>query len=482
MAGVKGYESLELIVGPGGAGSTINLLGSPGIGQSACGFSLLEAGGGRKWGGNGEIVADVFQLRCSGSNITEQENTLKHMLDLARQQARGVGQSPVYLRARTAHESEKMQTVVTGGDLQEVEPIFSYLPAKHGLDRFALMVEHLPAWERVTTGASGVAIVGVTPTATPTNLFSVATYKVEGDLSARLAQFLIERNTSSSDVKEVWCGWRTSQYNEDYDAATCFWDLKDAHSYGANTSDGSSASATSGCCAIWTPAGGADDSILTRAKISAVSAFGSTDAPKTRGEYQLLLRARSTGSRTFYVRVSPGNVVSNVYSSGTRFEVSGSFFKLYSIGSVQIPPDDSLSRFNQYILAWHTGFLVEAGVATAGTGNLEMDGFYLIPTGEGFCYAKTGTDAVMSGSTAGFIGLYSDDTGQEYALLKKEVSGGTNEYSSLEMQPDKWAVPLGLRKGQDTALVLVYQDTDRHRLADSVDLTITWVGRYSRLG
>ena len=479
MTGVKGYESLSLKAAQ--SGSTIDLLGNPGIDKSACGFSLLEAGGGRSWYNDADTsVTDIFTLRCSGSNISQQEQQLRYMLDLSHSQHRGVGRESVYLRGRTAHDNAALQTLVLGGALKEDVPAFNYPGAKAGVDRFMLSIQHMPAWERVSGGASGIVRSNIAPNATPTRLFYLATDSLPGDLPARIYEFRLERSPSGSDVKEFWIGWKSNRDNDDYDAAVHFWDCKDS-TFSNNTTDGSSASATSSCAAIWTPAGGADNALLRRLTVSAESALGTSDAQKAMGEYRVLLRARATGTATFYVRVSPGNVTSGNYSSGTRFKIDSAFFKLHSIGRLQIPLGDG-QKLRQLTFARQTGFAIDAQIATSGTGNLEIDGFYLIPSGEGFAYMSTPDDVVLAGSSEGRLAIYNEDNGRIYGELFQAVSGPDNYSPNFNVQTEGWGVPQGLRQAGNVAMVMVYQDADRHRLGDLMDVTIGWTARYSRLG
>jgi len=482
MAGVAGYEVLQIKWYTGTATCTIALLGNPGIDKSACGFSLVDKGGGRAWPtGNDAVITDIFTLQCSGSNVSEQEQQLRYALKFGEETHTGVGTRLVpMLYARSALDDVTLSTAILGGELKEIDPVYGYVSARHKLDRFMLSITHPPFWSPLAS--SGVSIANVAPVATPVDVQTYAGQRPPGDLPNLVGEFSIERTLASSTIHELWASFRTNRDGEDYDAPVHFWDLgASAKAYSNNTTSNTSASATATVAAIWTPAGGADDSILTRVTVDAQSALGTTNARASRGIYRYLLRARATGTATFQVRVSSGNPSANVWNTSTRFTVNSSFFKLYSVGRIQIPAVSG-QRSQQQFTARFSGFRVEAGILTAGTGNLEIDGIYLMPTPEGFVYAKTPDGVSMSGSSAAEMQIFNRLTGEFYGILENYIGATQTHSGDLELQRENWSFPLGLREPNKVSLILVYQDKDRHRLGDLVDVNISRIARYSRLG
>lgn len=475
MAGqVRGFETLYLRY----SGCQLDLLDN-----SVCGISLVEGGTGRTWGGtNDDVVFETLNLKVAASSVTVQ--ALRFFVDRARETKDGISQANVYLEGRSPHAANTMRSVVLDGKLDEARPLYNFAGARAGLERYELALERKTAWELMTgvdTIATSIRTISATsPIATvSTYNTGASSHRTIGDMPARIVDFEFSNlglTGSASTIKEFWAGFRTKRDTPNPEAQVCAWDMgTSATRYGTDTTDGSSASATSACAAIWTPNDDTETALLERIAISASSAVGTTNAGRATGRYTVLLRARATGTRTFSVRAGRGNVHTGAtLPKMGNVLVSGNFFKLYQIGPITLPTQLGQTT-NAIAPVRQEGVDISAGVSGSGSGNLELDMLYFIPIGEGHIYARTAC-AAMLGSAAQLNIFHRDNGHKDTRLTQGTLSSGPASFEGDLL------LPLGLQALQEGSVVVCYQDTDRHRLADEIEVTIEYTARYSRTG
>lgn len=271
----------------------------------------------------------------------------------------------VWLRAQLTGETYARQALIRRGEGQPGESFYGpYVDRSYTCRRYALALERLPWWEDTSiypTEINSLSFGG--------NAISHGTIK--GDIPARPAITEIEATTA---LDEFWLGFRTARLG----TVTNFqvtWDCEDGTMLIADTTAGGTYTTTTFAT---------DATMASRfyVKISDVTANYSDQ----RGQFIVLLRAQlSAGSTTTRVRLLDGYSTSeSELRRQDRVAVDDTNWKLYSLGTIQIPPLVGMTTENMF----RSYRLLIQAERTSGAGNLRCDKFILIPISEGALYVS----------------------------------------------------------------------------------------------
>jgi hypothetical protein len=377
--------------------------------------------------------------------------------------------APVYLQDQMASETNIRQALIRRGYARPNQgwhkpPVTpdAYMPSA------TLAIERTPFWEH--TAASNTqakdlhTIGGAWDYGTTDNVL--------GDVPARIEKFAWDSNTGSGTLYEIWTGFRTNRFGNRANFVPQ-WQCKDGVS-GTDTSAVADAETystnTAAQCTFAT-----DTSMVIRSGITLTSV--TSNYADQRGRYKVLCRARTTGSRTYRLRMSEGFQGSTEWATHWRFVVNTSSYKFYPAGEIQIPPQrfrrgsaDSTNLLRHYRLN------IEAEVAAAGTGNLNMDLLLLVPISEGHCYIS-GAQIITTPLGPSPTYLYHEINGERSSVAWQywgtEPSTGRPDTSPL-FDADEWYMPTGTGSLIVAAQQNGVSDKD-DRITMSVDYFERWV-------
>jgi len=377
--------------------------------------------------------------------------------------------TPVYLRDQLANETFSRQAVIRRGSAR-FDQGWHRPPISPGnfLPSGTLAIERSPFWENDSasnTGAGDIHSIGGT-----WDYGSSET--IVGDVPARIEKFAFDSNTGSGNViYEVWAGFRTNRYGN-RDNFLPLWQCKDgttvtdtslvadAATYNANTA---------AQCDFATNTAMAVRSTMTLEDMTGNYA-------DQRGRYKVLCRARTTGTRTYRLRMSEGYAGSTDFATHWRFTVSTSSYAFYPAGEVQIPPQrflrgsaDSANLLRKYRLQ------IEAEVAATGAGNLNMDLLCLIPIAEGHCYIK-GAQIVQTNLGISPTYLYHEPNGERSCIAWQYAVGGARPDTIPLFDADEWYLPTGTG-----TLVFAAQQEGASNTADRLNVTMDYFDRWITL-
>ena len=183
--------------------------------------------------------------------------------------------------------------------------------------------------------------------------------------------------------------------------------------------------------------------MLTRNYISIANV--TSDESDQRGNFIVLLRAQlSAASTTCNVRLADGyetlidqcRIQDRVKIDSDDFDAVGTDWRLYSLGTIQIPPlagrasDNLLEGYRMRIQAERT----------TGAGSLRMDKLILIPYGEGGLY---GTNAWTSHTSPGRIYERPDGTVNGWAYHNAAYDYATYSMALRPQGPYGFTMPVG---------------------------------------
>lgn len=363
----------------------------------------------------------------------------------------------VWLRAQMAGESGARQALVTAvkrsPNVQQTDP----LAVQHYLRDYFLGLKRAALWEgttlRTTTG-TGISALGG-----KLNYSGLA-----GDRAARVA---LTRLASSSNLNEFWLGVQSTRLNATPANLNPIWNLRltAVANYGSDTTGGTSnadATAQDGykvVCTFATASSLAMRCIITTNEVS----------NQQYGRYMVLLRAKTTSTRTARVRLGMGNWYSGAgfFNTLNRVLISGNSWKLYQLGEVYLPVRPNMNTVTGFRSA---GFRVEAE-SVSGSGNLELDCLVLIPSLDGVLHVS-GTNPV---SASWIYEVYHRPGGELYGkVLDSALTGIQIE----ELHPDgqTW----GLEPANGT-LVCAGQYNGVSTKADTLDVTMSAYERWVTL-
>ncbi|MHC4509776.1 MAG: hypothetical protein ACYTAO_12585 [Planctomycetota bacterium] len=372
--------------------------------------------------------------------------------------------SPVYLQDQLANESGLRQALIRRGSVRPDQG-WHKPPVSPGnfLPSATLAIERTPFWEHTAianTAAFDIHTIGGT-------WDYGATENILGDVPARIEKFEWDSNTGSGTIYEIWTGFRSNRFGN-RDNFVPQWQCKDG-TPGTDTSlvaDAETYSTnTAAQCTFATNTAMVGRSGITLEDVT-------SNYADQRGRYKVLCRARTTGSRTYRLRMIEGFESSTEWATHWRFMVNTSSYKFYPAGEIQIPPQrfmrgsaDSLTLLRKHHLK------IEAEVAVDGTGNLNMDLLLLVPIAEGHCYVK-GAQIISTSLGISPTLLYHEPNGERNCVAWKYSAGGTRPGATPLFDADDWYMPTG----SGTLVVAAQQDG----VSDKDDRITMALGYYER--
>ena len=326
----------------------------------------------------------------------------------------------VWLRAQLTGESYARQALIRRGEGQPGESLYGpYTDRGNVMRRYALALERLPWWEDTDityNSISGTSFGGGIAAACGT---------VHGDIPARCAYTML--NPTDINIDEFWMGFRN---NTRFGVIANFepqWECEDGTVLIADTTAGAT---------YMTTTFATDETMASRfyVQISDVTANYSDQ----RGQFIVLMRAQlSAGATTTRVRLLDGysTTASNLRRQD-RVVIDSTEWKLYPLGTVQIPPLaglTTLDMFKSYRL------LIQAE-RTSGAGFLRCDSFILIPIGEGAIYVSNIQNTTNDHRTEIIV---SPDGNLSGWTLAESTATITNSISPRPQGPYGYTLPVG---------------------------------------
>ena len=292
---------------------------------------------------------------------------------------------------------------------------------------------------------------------------------IVGDIPARL-QVLnwLGDDGGGGPMYEFWTGFRTNRYGTVANFVPV-WECEDGV-LGTDASDDvtsevNTASPGGGSGAYTEVDFASDETLVTRVTVSIENVTANSD--DQRGVFAVLCRAKVDASTTCRMRLLDGFIAAPIeyWRTRDRVVVSANDWFMFPLGTVTIPPAlgftsaDVLDSFALRIQAERT----------SGSGSLLLDALVLVPMSEGFIHVKGSLTTYVAGDTrAAEIKHFPD--GSMYG--KSYFSGRPR--STLEVEPQNYGLPVG-----NGTLYLVAQEEAEHVLANTLDMSIDYVPRWS---
>ena len=426
------------------------------------GFNLPLEGWIQAVAGGDAEVSEAMTLYVEATSHNDLAAKLKPLDDKILEvgwHADGVERYGVWLRTQLTDEAHARQALVTGMRCEPVVSFYGPLVAPGNFVRgYNLALERTPWWE---------ALVHITAIIPLNCTGGLADYSdpitVSGTIPARIARTSFLGVSGSGPLYEFWMGFRSNRFGDRANLATV-WDLG-ADGTGSNDTTTSIADATAhdGYRAQCTFAG--DETELLRIQASLQSA--TTDYEDQRGSYTVLLRAKVDASTTCHARLKDGFLYTSAIRAQQRVKITSTSWFLYALGTVDIPPSRGILTANflrQY------GFEIYAS-RTAGSGDLHMDCFILIPRAEGSLHVAGAAVTYSLGDL-------------RPATVTMTADGRTDGWSyqsnlpiaTLTVEPDRYALPVG-----DGSVIIAGQRETEHDLNDGVNLSLSFYRRWRTL-
>lgn len=272
----------------------------------------------------------------------------------------------VWLRSKLSGESNTRQSFILSGQRSPGLTITDPLAYSNVLQEYRLGLTRMPVWENVlasTLGGSAISANG-----------GLISYSVAGDAHARVATVKLVGD-GAHIYNEVWLGAKSDRYGVNPSNFVPFCSLVAIDVDSSETADTSTIGGVQKCVTTF----GTVTTMLDRAAAS-VSGYAPSNPSDQRGKYTALLRAKTTNATLkVNVRFGQGFALSGslyAMSYGQRLQIynAATSWHYYPLGTVKIPAVDGF--FEQSI---QNSILSVAAEKISGTGNLEIDGFALIP-------------------------------------------------------------------------------------------------------
>ena len=409
------------------------------------------------------------------STIQTLDTTLREGTDHALEP---LDENPVYLRTKLTNESTSYQTLVLSGGTEPATDYYSP-PMDPGnyLSSHIIAIERTPFWE--PESSTSVVLSSVVSTGDMARLYASGT-SINGDVPARL-EITRFRGVSGGGgpLTEFWIGFRTNRladatYDQTYFESV--WLCQNGTASNNTTLDVADATALGGAKSRWTPAGGSDDNMLTRVTIRASdltathAVAASVDPQAQRSRNLVLLRAKSTGTGTFRVRIQSGFYGGDNWKTGARALVNSSSWYYYPMGTVDIPP--LLYQPNWRTFIGQSAIRIQAELG-AGTSSLDMDALIMIPQAEGAIYAKGGSVQYSSTGAVSYVEISSNA-----ADIRSGIAYDTtnSQYEAVQIDPSNYALPNG-----PVVTVFAAQRSSTQGLTDSPDIHLHYFTRWLNL-
>ncbi len=390
-----------------------------------------------------ERVDESIMLHPQGSSMDDLKTKVAALYAKRMQMERSLGalyRYRVAIRVQAAGESNPRQAYLTAMKFGKSQPYGLFLPQSI-MDSYQFGFTRTAAWESPTERAAGnqygSPVTHIDALGGTWRLASTGTsLTVNGDVPARLRRTYIHSSVAAM-LYEVWLGWKTDRYSDDYGYFVPYWSLRKASVFGTDTTGGTShadVTAKDGYRVECTFA--TQTTLVERLRISVADVVASHYDGMI-GSYKILLRAKAYGGLVARVRVGSGYVASNDFTRRPRVKVNKPYWYLYDLGTVSIPNAGGGAFFDEIANA---GLIIDAEKASGGgSAALYLDGIILIPVSDGALHvlsaAQIGT--TMSGVNSAYVASNPDGT----------IIGRIADTSALRdsFVPDasEWNLPLG---------------------------------------
>lgn len=369
--------------------------------------------------------------------------------------------NPVFLRTQLTDESNPYQALIQAG-LMEPDASFFGCPVDEWayLPEATLELTRNPFWEPTSStsfNASGMDAGGDT--------HDYGGTPIPGDVPGRVSELIIieENGGDVVELNEFWIGFRTNRFGTRGNFVP-EWPLEDASTLSNNTT-------APGAYIRWTPTGAADETMKQRAIIAIEDV--TSDYADQRGRFLVLLRALSTGTRTFRVQMATGLLEGDIWDTKPRVVIDKGDYYFYPLGEISFPIASRLIEISESAAMRAQSIQISAEVGDAGTGNLDMERLVLIPINEGFAHFK-GLKAIEDVSDVAYLVTQID--GAISAEIQK-IDGVPKTVDYPVYDDNNWAIPPGAG-----LIVFAAQGVAESRLTDTVRVTVEYLERWLTLG
>ena len=402
-------------------------------------------------------VDEALTLHIPGSsddNLASNTQALDAILVRAQRAEEFRNFQEAWLRVQLNGETGARQSMIRSIQRGKVS-VLDFLAAEHYFTDYVLGLRRTPLWEgtvlRSFTGTGLSALGG-----------KLNYTGIVGDRPARPAMTKI---SGSDALDEFWVGVQSTRLNTTPEDFNPVWNLTltAVANRGADFNILADATAITGQKVAITFF--SEESLVMRAIITVNEV---TNAQY--GRYQVLLRAKVTGTQIARVRLGFGNWFNsqgffNILPN--RVRVDSTDWKLYSLGEVDLP----IRPHSVSVIGFRSaGLRIEAeSIPGWEAGYLEMDSLILIPRLDGFMHLK----AVNPVNTNWVHEAYYRPGGEIYGKVLDALGLGVQ---IEELHPDqrRW----GLEPGKGT-LVCAAQNAGISTLGDTFDLQVkayeTWL-------
>jgi hypothetical protein len=442
------------------------------------GFRLLDWVQGTP-NGTGRVI-ETITLSVEGTSHDDLASNLQ-LLDeaiyLVKQRAGNYpAESRIVLKAKLDNE-----TLARSAYIHDMERSFASNlnkpPTSPGnyIQEFILTVERDDMWEQdITTNlpfsvnTSSLSIAGGI-----WNYSAEAEGDTPGEAPARIERTLLEyvSGSASGTASEFWWGFKSARYGLAVGNFISTWECEDGTN-GTDTTDVADANASSNTAARCTFATNEDKATRLTVTLDDVASPNEDDQ---RGTYTILLRAKTTDTREADVWLRDGIKGWGGFREHPRVRVSNtSDYMLHSVGTVMIPSFGmaSLGAGSINSILQYYALSLDAASVT-GSGNLDMDCFYLIPADEGAAYVSGGS----VGTAGDDLIVTTEHDWQHYVFNYRNTLVAADTPPSLSTI--NYTLPPEPSGG--ARMVLCAQTATAHRLSDVLEVTIDYSSRWPTL-
>ena len=396
-----------------------------------------------------EFVSEAITVRINRASTDGIATSLQLLADKAVEAQRyfenGARDYAVWFRVQFDGESKGRQSLVKEVRHEPASSVFDKaLRASYHWNKYIVGIDRYPWWEGTACGT----ITGATVN-TVGGTISFGT--INGDLNGRIAQLKVTNMGTHAiwPAGQVWIGVKSNRYGTVAGTFQSFWSFKgtclntDFRLDGGNlsTADATAKGGTARLLSIT----GAGTSLNTPYFMGGISLAAVTNKPEIhKGDYRVLLRAKTDGTAQFLVRLKTGWLydwyyndpgeqpvdteypnakayprVSIEYPGTDPFHAYGNAWHLYELGDVTIPPSTHI-RGQQGSPDLFSLLLYAERIS--GTKALWIDGFVLIPK-EGFVYAGNINQYTTQGGGTSLFAVQSPDGVLQAEVMEQADTG-----------------------------------------------------------
>ncbi len=375
---------------------TLSLLGY------TAGFQLAEDGWDPMTPLEGQDALDeAMTLRVSGSshdNLAAVLQPLSQKRLEAGWYESGAERYGVWLRAKLTNETNTRQALVKKLNHAARRMHSRAVSAGNKIPEYTLHVRRTPYWEATSSVDYALTSLNSVGGSTDYTTYGGSPGVVVGDVAARLASVKFSGvNGDGGPLNKFWLGFRTNRYGNRANFQST-WSLRNAFYSDTDTSKGTTnpdATAKDGYKTITTFA--TVPTLLTRIKCRVTDI--TANPTDQRGNFTVLLRAKTTGTAVVRLRLGDGLQGDATFNYRSRVTLSWLSWQFVELGSVQIPNIGRLVEGSSY--ASNTTLVIDAE-RVSGSGNLEMDCLIMVPTDEGWLYGEGGSVEYTGGDSRPF--------------------------------------------------------------------------------